>query len=138
MREGFRTGSPFFLGDVSTVLPLYKAKRTRSIVSDSHTDMKPYTLATILVKILGLSIMISGFSQILSSICTFLFYTKAYQTDSAMLPSSVTANQLQQHLLGETLTHVLPYGIVFFGLGLLLLTKSSYIVRSLLKIDSND
>jgi hypothetical protein len=105
--------------------------------------MKPYTLATVLVKILGLSITISGFSQILSSFCTFLFYTKANH-DYAPLPAvtdnlpAITVNQLQQHLLGETLTHVLPYGIVFFGLGLLLLTKSSYIVRSLLKIDSKD
>ncbi len=85
--------------------------------------MKPYTLATVLVKLLGLSNILSGIASVVSGICSI---SRAL----ALEEQSPGA----RHLIGDVLTTMTPYGLLYLVFGLFLLLKTRYVVQNLLRI----
>ncbi|MDD5260413.1 MAG: hypothetical protein PHD76_01050 [Methylacidiphilales bacterium] len=89
--------------------------------------MKPYTLATVLVKLLGLSNILSGIVGVVSGI-SGIFRAMALEEPS----------QVSRHLVGDVLATMTPYGLLYLVLGLFLLLKARYVVVNLLRISPEE
>ncbi len=89
--------------------------------------MKPYALATVLVKLLGLSNIIGGITQATSGV-------------SAACRAIALENQssVSRHLVGDVLSTMLPFGLLYLGIGIFLLLKTPYVVQKILKISPDE
>ena len=88
--------------------------------------MRPYSLASVLIKVLGISCVIEGLCQISTAMTSVVIPIILIARGT-----SVTAGKAIDFLLRGIL---LPSAIISLGLGLFLLLKADFIVKKILKI----
>jgi hypothetical protein len=91
--------------------------------------MTTNSLATVLVKVLGLSFTVSGIASLASGISAAVSFIMSFSQE--MRHSNTVAYSWWQ-----TFSNFGIYGILDIALGLFLIIKASYVVTNLLKIRS--
>lgn len=95
--------------------------------------MKPYSLATVLIKVMGLYFIVLGLSHVVEAAWSIISYATVLK--SSAVPKEMSGQLFQSNLLN--LSHPISYALVFLGSGVLLLGKTDYVVRAVLKIPNN-
>jgi hypothetical protein len=91
--------------------------------------MKSHPLATVLLKVLGLSLTINGFVGIVNGIINIILWFR-------MQPLKIIS--ASPNLVWQTLANYGVSGIAHVAIGLFLIIKTSYCVERLLKIKADE
>lgn len=92
------------------------------------SPMNPHSLALVLIKVLGLSLTITGITMFASGLAvTILVYSNQIQ--------HTLLHTTNSNYLWPNTTTLASNNILYFVLGMFLIIKARYVVISLLKID---
>jgi hypothetical protein len=103
------------------------------IAKKNILPMRPHPLALVLIKVLGISTVVDGFCH-LSTVLALLL-TPLYLAAQGLPLTTVKSRVVIEGILQLS---SLPVGLVSVALGLFLLLKADFIVKTVLKIDASN